>query len=372
MAITTKDFSTLVSDMITAIQAASAQIIDFTIGSVMRALVEANAAVGLWVEGLILQLLATTRAATSSGSDLDSWMADYGVTRLAATAATGSVTFSRFTPTAQALIPFGAQVQTSDASQKYAVVADVTNPAYTSSGYVIAAGTASVTVPVQAVAAGAAGNAAAGQVSTLSQAITYVDTVTNALTFVGGSDAETDAQLRARFVLYIASLSRATLAAIGFAIKSVQAGVSYTLVENQQYNGTTDNGYFYVVVDDGSGAPTSGFLTAVTNAIESVRGVTTRFGVYSPVIENATITMTVALAAGYDPTATKLLVANAIKAFVNALGMGQTLTYTRLAQIAYDASPGVINVTAVQLNGGTADLVATSKQVIKWQTVTVS
>ena len=71
MALTTKDFSTIVSDMVTAIQGAAAVLVDLTIGSILRATVEANAAVVLWLQGLILQLLATTRAATSNATDLD-------------------------------------------------------------------------------------------------------------------------------------------------------------------------------------------------------------------------------------------------------------------------------------------------------------
>lgn len=372
MTISTKDFATMVSEQVTAIQARASQLVNFTIGSVLRAMVETNAAVGLWIQGLIVSLLATTRAATSNSADLYSWMADYGVTPLPATASTGNVTLSRFTPTSQALIPFGSLVQTADGTQKYSVTINVSNPAYTAGGYVIAAGTASVTVPVQAVAAGYAGNAQAGQVTSLTQAITYVDTVTNTAAFVGGADAETDAQLRTRFVAYIASLSRATKAAIGFAISSVQSGVTWSIVENQQYGGSVDNGFFYIVVDDGSGAPPTSFMNAVALAVDAVRPVTSRFALYAPTIINATVAMTATIAAGYDPAATKLAAANAIKAYINALPIGAALVYSRLIQIAYDASPGITNVSSVVLNGGTADFPAVGFQVIKWSSVTVN
>jgi hypothetical protein len=46
--------------------------------------------------------------------------------------------------------------------------------------------------------------------------------------------------------------------------------------------------------------------------------------------------------------------------------LGRRWPYTRLAQVAYDASPGIINVTGVTLNGGTADLAATAQQIVKW------
>src|SRR5574340_54700 len=107
--ITTQDFSTIVRTIVTAIQGGARTLVDLTVGSILRAVVEANAAVVLWLQGLILQLLATTRAATSNGSDLDTWVADCGLTRLPAVAETGQVSVSRFTATQQAVVPRGAR-----------------------------------------------------------------------------------------------------------------------------------------------------------------------------------------------------------------------------------------------------------------------
>ena len=374
MAIQTKDYVTLVREQTTAIQGAARVLVDLTIGSILRAVIEANAAVTLWLQGLILQLLAITRAATSSGSDLDSWVADYGLTRLPAVNATGIVTFTRFTPTQQAVVQVGTLVQTADGSQQYAVVLDTANPAYNASlgGYALAAGSASVSVPVQALAAGSAANASVGSVSTMIQAVPGVDTVTNAAAFTNGSDAETDAALRKRFIAYVASLSKATKSAVGYAITSLKTGLTYTLVENTTYAGAAQPGYFYVVVDDGTGAPPSSFLSTVSNAIDAVRPLCSSFGVFAPVIQTADVSMTIQTAAGYDHNAVVGLVSAALTSYINGLGLGNQLTYTRLAQVAYDASAGVTNVTAVLLNGGTADVTATNKQTIKAGTIAVA
>lgn len=372
--LTTKTFSTLVSDFVAAVQSASSVLVDFATGSILRAISEGMASVVIWLESLILLLLQTTRAATSSGTDLDTWMADYSLTRLPAKAATGNVTFARFTPTLQALVPVGTVIQSADGTQQYAVVADTTNAAYSASqdGYVIEAGVSSVAAAVQAVNTGAATNAAVNTITVITQAIPSVDTVTNALAFTNGEDAETDTALRARFVAYIANLSKATKDAIGYAITSLQTGVSYSLVENYAYNGTYTPGYFYVVVDDGSGDPPSTFLDSVSNAVDAVRGFTASFGVFAPVVVNATVAMSATIASGYDPTATKALAQTAIDDYIDSLTLGQTLPYTRLAQIAYDASPGITNITGVTLNGGTSDLTADAKHVIKSLSVTVS
>lgn len=372
MAINLKDFPTIVSDQVTAIQARSARLIDTTIGSIIRAVTEANAAVVLWLQSLIISLLATTRASTSTGADLDSWMADFAVTRLPAVAATGNVTFARFTTTNPASIPVGATVQTGDGSQVFQVVADTTNPAFADGAYTLGAGVASLDVKVQAVTAGAGNNVVVGAINTLATAISGIDTVTNAAAFTNGADAESDSALRARFVAYVASLSKATKEAVGYAITSLQTGLSYTLVENETYGGAVDYGYFYVVVDDGTGTPGSTLLNSVANAIDRVRPVTSRFGVFGPVVVPATVVMNATIAVGYDAAATKLLVKTAVTNYINALGLGSALRYTRLLQIAYDASPGVTNITGLTVNGGPADVAATPKQTVKASAVTVN
>ncbi|WP_426102885.1 baseplate J/gp47 family protein [Pseudomonas sp. PSPC3-3] len=369
-----KDFTTLVRDQVTAIQGRAAGLVDFTIGSLLRAITESNASVLQWLQQLIVTLLATTRASTSSGTDLDSWMADFGFYRLSASFATGSVTYSRFTATNSALIPIGALVGSTDGSQQYAVTIDTTNALYnaTLGGYLIPAGTASATVPVMASTAGAAGNALIGTVTVIVGSISGVDTVSNSAVFTNGVDQELDPAFRARFVLWVQSLSKATKAAIMYALSSIQQGVSYTLTENQGYSGNTLYGYFYAVVDDGSGAPSGAFLASAGAAIESVRGFTTRYAVFGPTLVTANVGLTITTNSTVTHSAMVAQVTTAIQAYIAGLALGQILPYTQLASIAYGVSPGITNVSGVLLNGGTTDLGATNKQVIRPGTVTVA
>lgn len=359
--------SQAIANMATSVQNAAKVLVDFSVGSVTLAIVEATAQVVVWLEGLILLLLATTRAATSNGSDLDSWMLDYGLTRLAATSSTGQVTFSRFTPTYQAVVPVGTVIQTADGTQQFTVVADTTQTAYSATlgGYVIAAGISSAVATVQAVNTGTQTNVLANTITTLTQAVQYVDTVTNAAPFTNGTNAETDSAFRARFVSYINSLSKATKAAIGAAILAVQQGLQYTITENQTYAGATLMGNFFVVVDDGSGTPPDSLVSSVSNAIDAVRPFTSTFDVHKPVVVSVTVAMTITTATGYTHSTLTAAVQTALLNYINTLPLGTSLAYSRLAQVAYDASAGVTNVTSVTLNGGTADVAATNLQVIK-------
>lgn len=52
--------------------------------------------------------------------------------------------------------------------------------------------------------------------------------------------------------------------------------------------------------------------------------------------------------------------------------MASTLSYGKLYQIAFDASPGVIDVTGYTLNATTNDLVPAAGRVIKAGSIVVS
>ncbi|MDT8871624.1 baseplate J/gp47 family protein [Komagataeibacter rhaeticus] len=93
-------------------------------------MLEAVAGLGLWFQFIALQILSVTRLATSIGSDVDSFVQDFGLTREAGTAATGTVTFTSFTPSSQsATIAVGTTVKTASS-----LVYDVVGTARTRRG----------------------------------------------------------------------------------------------------------------------------------------------------------------------------------------------------------------------------------------------
>lgn len=374
MAISTKDFTTLVNDQVTAIQGATTALVDLTIGSILRSIVETNASVIIWLESLILQVLAITRASTSNGADLDTWVNDFGVTRIAAVTSSGNVVFTRFNTTGAGLVPLLAKVQTLDGTQQFQVIADVSNAAYSVGlgGYTLLATVATVTVKVQALTAAAASNVAASTIQTIVGSISGIDRVNNLVNFTNGADAETDATLRTRFVNYIANLSKATKNAIAYAVQAVQANLKYVLVENQTFAGIAQNGYFYVIVDDGTGSPSAALLTSIIAAVDAVRPACSFFGVFPPLLQTVNVALTVTVASNYAGTTVRTAVQTAITSYINSLTFGQTLPVSKVTQLAYDASPGVINVTGVTLNAAMIDITSTFQTLSKAGTVVVS
>ena len=369
-----RNFSTLVEQTAAAVQGSAAQLLDFTTGSVLRALLEANASLGLWLQWLILLVLQTTRLATSSGLDVDSFGADFGMARLTAIAAQGSVTFSRYTPTMTTLIPVGTTITTSDSTTQFSVVTDTNNAAWSASqnGYLLGVGVASISVPVTATVPGSAGNVLPGTISLVTSALPGVDTVTNALALTIGLDAETDAAFRLRFQSFINSRTRATLQAVNYATTSIKQGVNCTVQENTDGNGDYTPGKFLVTVDDGSGFPPASLLSSIQTAVNLVRPVGSIFAVNAPTIMLADISLALSIAQGSDSGIAISAVNSAVTSFVNNLPVGGSLAYTRLAQLAYGASSAVNNVTGLTLQGGTADLEAAPAMVIKVGSLAIS
>jgi uncharacterized phage protein gp47/JayE len=358
------------------VQGAAASLVDFSVGSILLALGEAMGGVALWLQGLILQVAALTRAATSSGTDLDSWFAQFGFSRLPAVAATTQETFGRFTPTNAALVPVGANVTSSDGSVIFTTIADTTNAAYSASqgGYVLPAGQASVNATVQCTVAGTIGNVSAGALNTLGTAIPGVDYVSNSATVQNGVAAETDPAARARFVLFIASLEAATLLAVMNAITSVQLDMTGIIAENQQYNGQAQNGYFTVIANDGSGNLSSNEKTAVENAVEAVRPLCSTYSVHAPAPVTVTVSLTITTASGYTHSAVAALVQSAINAYITGIettSSGALLPWSNIATQAYGVA-GVTNVSAVLVNGGTSDLSITYQQAFTPGAITVT
>lgn len=373
MQLPVQSFASLVEQMAAGLQGRAAALIDLTVGSVLRSILESCASVILWLQWLVVQVLATTRAATSNGADLDSWMADFSFSRLPGSAATGLVTFSRYTAGLTASVPVGTTVMTADGTQSFAVTADSTNPAWNgSTGYIIAAQAMSITVPTVCISTGSSGNVQAGTVSVLTSPIPGVDTVSNTGSFVGCAAAESDVAFRARFQLYINSLSQATVLAIQNAVSGVQQGLRFAVIENQNAALAPAMGAFVVTVDDGTGSPSNALLASVSQAVDAVRPIGSVFSVQPPAIVPATVSMVLVTSNPLTHAAVAATARQAISAWIASLPMGGTLAVSKLDALAHAADASVLSVTSTLINNSANDLSAPANGVIMAASVTVS
>jgi uncharacterized phage protein gp47/JayE len=374
MNLTLKAFSQIIEDMGAALQSSATSLVDVSVGSVVRAIFEANASVVLWLQWLILQVLQTTRASTSSGADLDSWMMDFGLARLPATSATGIVTFSRFATNLPATIPVGTIIKTSGGPLSFSVVEDDTLSIWqpSSSGYVMPIGVNSVDLPVACTTGGSLGNVLTGAINVIATPLPGVDQVNNATPLFDGIDAENDQSLRGRFPNYLASRSRATTTAVQSAIANVRQGLDVAIQENTAADGTVRSGFFIVTVDDGSGFPSSALLSSIASSIDLVRPVGTMFAVMAPTVVTVEVELTAVLTTTAAPAQCVSNIQDQVANYLDGLAIGRTAAVTRVAQNAYRADSGIENITGILLNGLPSDVEPPGRSVIKAGRVTVN
>jgi uncharacterized phage protein gp47/JayE len=325
-------------------------------GSIAYALLQAVTGNAIALQQSITHVYNVTRLATSSGSDVDSFVADYGLLRLPAVTAVGTVTFARVLTGVQVVIPVGAVVQTLSGIQ-FGVIADTTNPNYnaTLNGYVMAADSASVNATVAALVAGSASNVLANTVIQLVSGVTGVNSVNNALDITNGDDAESDSALKARFQQYIASLGKATHDSIAASISSIQAGLTFALADQLHNDGSSWPGGFDVVVDDGSGAIGATLLSEVSLAVSSVKALGVAYSVFAPTNVAITVSVAIHVSTGYSPSVVIAAVQAALTSYINTLGVGVNVGYANVGSVVQNVA-GVAAYTSLTVNGGTSDV----------------
>lgn len=381
MAIQTKLISGFVSDMIATWQAQTGLSIPFTSGDPLLAFWQSVATQLDFLQAQISIVLSLARASTSTGADLDSWMAQFQFFRLQAVPGTGPETFSINAVAGVAIIvPAGTLVQTIGGAIQYEVVANTNDPAWNpgANGYVLPIGSLFVNPTIQAVIPGPGSNVAANVLTQFGSSVPGIASCTNPEPITNGVGAESDADFRSRFILYLATLAKATRAAILAAAESVQQGLLIALLENQQPNGMPLLGSFTVIADDGSGSPPASLINSIFAAVDAVRAFSVQPFVVPPVQTFIVISLSInvgplPLPTGVSNATVNIAVQNAVATIVNELPPGGRLNGSAIISAAL-AVPFVaaVNPSSVTINGGTADLIPPVQQEVRITTSGIS
>ncbi|GBQ95516.1 hypothetical protein AA0229_0195 [Gluconobacter cerinus NRIC 0229] len=285
------------------------------------------------------------------------------------------VTMMSFSPSQQsAVIVPGAIVRTVS-GLSFAVIKDSNLPVWSdvAGGYVRQTDMQSISVPVQCQVAGSNGNVSVGALCLMGTAISGIDTVTNPAAFLNGADQETDAQLRARFPLWLAAKASGCRAAVGNAVAGVQTGLSSSLRDGVAADGTVQTGYFTVVVNDGSGSPSDALLTQVYEAVDVVRALGVGFAVRPPQTLAVNVSMTVVVPMSVVVQQAATAIENALSLDIAGAVVGAGYAYSRLSYLAYvGAGVTVTSVLDVRLNGGQADIAANGEQALTVGTIQIN
>lgn len=359
-------------------------------GGALGPIFNAVALLGLQLQAEILYVQSIERLATSVGNDIDTFVLPFGYLRIAAISSTGTVTFGTTSPASQNIlipaatvvdgVPSGGTLVQTTTGVQYAVIPDLTNPAYfpTLNAYILPQSSSSVSALVQALVPGAAGNAQAQTITLIvsspsNPAPIGIATVINTSAFTNGADRETDLALITRFQLGMQN-RWATDGAVLATTAGVQSGLTYVLGDMLDAHGGVKPNFFTVVVNQAnqSSGPSTPVLVAVTSAIETVRPVGMPYTVVGPTLFTINGAVTVQLQVGADPTAVTAALQAAFISFINGIGLGNlvvysdnvgagatTCSYAKLEGVLL-AVPGVNNIVGgtFLLNGGIVDISA--------------
>lgn len=214
-----------------------AALTDFTVISTLRIIVEE--AIAEEFAALNDGLVRAQRRRfidTAEGADLDRLLADFGLTRPAAIAAYGNCTF---TVSQASVVPQGAIVRTT-AGQQYRVLRNpIPDGAGEPEGDWAILDTREI--PVEAIAAGTAGNCAAGTIVS-AQGINHITSVTNASPFINGRNALRDDEFRQFFKDFLVGLKRSPRGALLHHVRTFTDPLSGRRVHSaalQEWDGTT-------------------------------------------------------------------------------------------------------------------------------------
>lgn len=303
-------------------------------------------------EFVLPQVIQLIFPSWSYGEYLDAHAATRGMTRKAATAATGELTITGLSGT---VIPEGSVFSTAtnntSGAMSYATTADATIPA-----------SGSVTVDIECTSPGTDGNTTEGTIIFSSSGITGITGVTNSDAITGGTDQETDEALISRIEEYDQTQSDSF---VGNAADyrrwamSVEGTGSATIISADDTSETVT-----IVLTDSTGAPASETLCeAVYDYIMSPDDPYSRLAPINAVLDViAPTTIEIAVKATVELTAEAVL-ADVTTAFMAGLNeyLPQAMSdaevkITKVAAIL-SATAGVndfANLQIGEISGGTA------------------
>lgn len=315
---------------------------DFNEGSVLDGIAGAGAVLADESIRVAVELFAEQFFDTAAGAALDALAQDrFGLSRNVATAAIGSLTWTRGTAGAYTILA-GTRFR--------ATVGDQTVTVQSTTAVPIASTETSVTIPVSAITTGRSGNVAAGTLTEVLD-VSISDptaTVINAQPLAGGTDAETDSAFRDRIRRLYSTLRRGTKAAIETGALGVP-GVTVVTVDESLVE---TSGIVRVFVGDPDARSNDTLATLVETELESWRPVGVRLEVYGTTREEVPISLHVAVETGADQVAVGDAIRAALVAYGDTLNANESGQVSRLEKACHDASELVVGVEPVTTAAG--------------------
>ncbi|HEY3274857.1 MAG TPA: baseplate J/gp47 family protein [Methanocella sp.] len=195
-------------------------------------------------------------------------------------------------------------------------------------------------IPVIATAPGKDGNVYAGRVTVMPSPIPGINYVINKTDIGGGTDVESDDELRNRGLRAMERAGKATLRALKLAVQAVE-GVSGEVIVIDQPDGVP--GLIQVIASGGD-------REEIEWAIEETRSAGIKVEFKRPVTLSLDLNVTIVLAPGADQEGTRQAVDTAIMDYMGTLEIGDDVIVSRIIEAAVGVE-GVKDAREVVING---------------------
>jgi uncharacterized phage protein gp47/JayE len=339
MAFQVKNFASISASCINYLKAIQTTITDFRIGALARTIMEA---VAMEIEELYQQMFVGLREAIPTAI-----YTSFNFPKLNAVAASGNV---RVTIAAQAnpvTIPAGTTFTPSGVALSFASQSDTT----------IAPGATYADVYVVCSTAGSSGNISASTQFTLQPQPAGFVSAANTGTFTTGTDNETDPEQKARFISFINSLQRGTVAAVQYGLSLatvtdangvvIERVIASNVIEPWITDNTQTVGYVQAYIHNGVDGASSDLIAQATKviygyylsdgtAVPGYKAAGARVDVFAATVVYLNVTATIIVSNGYIASDVQAAVQTAIQNYLTGLNVGVPGQYATIVQLAMD------------------------------------
>lgn len=352
MSIQIKEFETMVADTLNRITGSSI-ITNINVGSVIRTLIEAILSEVDLQYYQIYQLYQSMNIDTATSNDLDRLIKILGIVRNSATKCTANIIFGRSSASvSDILIPIntivGTRMDANGLVTEFVVSVD---------GAKLPAG--DLTVSVQCTARIAKSiYLPANTVVVMNNPIIGIEYINNTTVISGGTNAETDSELRVRTKNSLALFGRGTSQAIEAAVKTIN-GITNAICADGETGGTATLVIVPTVV------PASSAIQAqVLDVVATTKSAGVNVTIIYPSVLNVNISVNTT---GFTDTN---IIASGIMKYINTLSVGDSLIINQMERyILNECNSSSMDVTTVAPATNTT---ATESQIIHNGTITIN
>lgn len=356
-----REFETMVDETLQRIVNANIGITNTIPGSVIRTIIESLLAEVDIQNYTIDQIYKAMNIDTAVGEDLDAIVAILGVVRKQATYAEGTVVFGRSDLYATDIAIQYAQIISTKQNNNGSIIEFIV----TDDDAKLIAGELQTAVNIRAMEPGNI-YLPANTITVMNTPIIGIEYVTNSIEFSGGSNQETDDELRHRAKQALAGLGRGTNTALRSALLGINGVVDAIVMDMNRGVGTAD-----IVVITNEMPP----QTALKNEIDSVVSITKsagiNVGIIYPTIKTQDIAITITNVSGATlPQELIDRAGNAIINYCNNLLVGDTFIVSQLERAIgnaiNDVDTDIVTITP------SSNVIPTSTEVIRYGDITIN